>query len=132
MSGLSATIVLALLVGVGAQPVSVTTAKMCEPAVTLRQDIWHGLPESFYDQGRASIPAMYPHFQLLADRRQGQLANIDYSLLAFQTTPEAAVQLEAVAVDWNTKRAWDVKATCAPDKWPNGLIAMLEAIAVVR
>jgi hypothetical protein len=42
------------------------------------------------------------------------------------------VQLEAVAIDWNSKRGWDVKARCAPHEWANGLIAMLEAIAVAR
>ena len=132
MLSLSAAIVLTVLVATDAQALTATKSPTCEPAVTIRHELWRGLPETFYDQGRASIAAMYPHHRLLAERRAGRLANIDYSLLAFQPTPEEPVHLEAVAVDWKTNRGWDAKATCAPDKWANGLIAMLEAIALAR
>jgi hypothetical protein len=132
MLSLSAAIVVSVLVVTDAQALTAPKSPTCEPAATIRRELWRGLPETFYDQGRASIAAMYPQHRLLAERRVGRLANIDYSLLAFQPTREEPVQLVAVAVDWKTNRAWDVKATCAPDRWANGLIAMLEAIALAR
>jgi hypothetical protein len=132
MFSLSAIVVMTVLVAAGAQPASPAQPATCEPLVTVRQNLWRALPESFYDQGRASIPTIYPQYRLLAERRQGRLANIDYSLLAFQATPEEPVQLEAVAVDWRTKRGWDLTATCPSDKWANGVIAMLEAVAAPR
>ena len=109
-----------------------TQSAPCEPTVTPRQ-VWRGLPQAFYDQGRESVPAMYPRHRFLADRRDGRIGNVEYSLLAFQVTPEDSVTLEAVAVEWQRgDRGWDLKATYPIDKWSGGLIAMLEALAALQ
>jgi hypothetical protein len=121
-----------LLIAAGIRPSPPIGPAPCRPAVTPRRDISRGLPESFYDQGRASLPAMYPRHRLLAERRDGRIGNVQYALLAFQTAPEDSVTLQAVAVDWTRRnRAWDLDARCPADEWSGGLIAMLEAIAAL-
>jgi hypothetical protein len=104
----------------------------CEPTVTVHQNLSRGLPAAFYDQGRESISTIFPKHRLLADRREGRIANINYSLLVFQPVPGEPVKLQALAVDWTRLRAWDLDAACSADRWTDGLIAVLEAIAAIR
>ena len=51
------------------------------------------LPYAFYDQGVASLRAMYPASSTLVARRTGRLGHVEYSLLAWRQAPTADAAL---------------------------------------
>jgi hypothetical protein len=106
-------------------------AQPCTPAVTERTQLSRSSAWDFYDQGRASIAAIHPGHRLLAERRLGRIGRVEYSLLVYQPPRADSVLLEALAVDYETQRGWDVRAKCTPFNWPEGLIRLLETLAAL-
>ena len=101
----------------------------CKPAITDHESLSRGLPEVFYDQGRASVKAILPQHQWLAERRSGAIGKVTYALLAYQPGPGQRVSIQALAVDWTAKRAWNLSASCEMREWAAGLMLTMEAMA---
>ncbi|MGB2714274.1 MAG: hypothetical protein WBC51_08865 [Vicinamibacterales bacterium] len=101
----------------------------CRPAVLERSPPTRGVTENYYDQGRDSIAAIHPRHRLLAERRAGLFGRVEYSLLAYQPAARAPVSITAIAVDWQSRRAWSIDSSCVLDAWAGGLIDTLAAVA---
>ena len=101
----------------------------CRPAVLERSPPTRGVTENYYDQGRDSIGAIHPGHRLLAERRAGRIGRVEYSLLAYQPAAPAPVSINAIAVDWQNRRAWSINTSCLVHAWAGGLIDTLAALA---
>jgi len=89
-------------------------------------------PWTFHDQARASIAALHPQHRMLAERRDGSLMRIEYSMVVFQATPTDSVSLQALAVDRTAQKVWYLRSRCTLDNWPAGMINMIESVAALQ
>lgn len=86
------------------------------------------LPQSFYDQARASLPRLYPDHELLAGRRSGRIGNVVYSLICYRESPGSnTVSIQAVAVQ--DQQAWNLYAVAEPSSYAGYLVRTLEQIS---
>ena len=85
------------------------------------------LPHSFYDQAMASLPRLYPDYELLAGRRFGRVGAVTYSLVCYRESPSSdKVVIQAVAV--HDERAWNIETLTDKTSYPGALLRVLERI----
>ena len=129
MRRLPLALIFPVLVSAGPSPSPVGPPQGCPLTVTEGQAPTRGLPEVYYEQGRATIMATNAHPRLLAGRRSGTIGKVTYALLVYQTAPNAPATVDAVAVDWTARRRWDLRGSCDAEGWTEGLMDMMEAMA---
>lgn len=88
------------------------------------------LPDLYVTQGLETLDRLSPAHVILAQRRDGRIGSVNYSLFVHKSEPAAATATIEGAAVFGSK-AWTFSATCRVDLVADGLITTIEQIAAL-
>lgn len=89
------------------------------------------LPHTFIDQAKASIPKLYPNYEILFEQRSSMLADAAYSLIVYKEDQGIdIVHIEGAVVKY--PKAWLFSLISPKGKVIEGVVSTMEQIASLK